>query len=228
MTNDPIKLPSFRVIAIDGGAASGKSSTSRLLAERLNLMHVDTGSHYRAVTLVCLRQGLTLQDIDALKQSLAAMSFGTVVDGHSAHMRVNGEPPFTDDQLRSPEVNAMVSPYSAIPEVRQAVKAYQQSQVTTARERGFAGLVMDGRDIGTVILPHADLKVFLTADAVTRQRRRQLEGSIDTIDDRDKRDASRATAPMRIAQDAVVIDNSSIPLVEVVEHILSLVLALPD
>lgn len=226
MTNKDISLSAFRVVAIDGGAASGKSSTSGKLADRLNFMHVDTGSHYRAVTYVCLHRGMPPQDSPELHEFLKRLVLATVVIDHCACLSIDSRPPLTDRELRSPEVNSMVSPFSAIPSVRQAVKAYQKAQVDVARHSGFAGIVMDGRDIGTVILPDADLKIFLKADPDTRQRRRQLEGTHDTIGDRDKRDASRATAPMKVAHDAVVIDNSAIPLEEVVERIVSLVLAL--
>ena len=209
-------------MAIDGGAASGKSSTSRELAIRLNLMHVDTGSHYRAVTHACLANGFSPPENADLQRFLGSLSFSTVLNGHAACMSIDGQPVLSDSELRSPEINAMVSPFSAVPSVRQAVKAYQRSQVDVARDQGFAGIVMDGRDIGTVILPNADLKVFLKADPVTRQRRRLLEGAEDTIDERDKRDASRNTAPMKVADDAVVIDNSRISLDQVVDRIVSL------
>jgi cytidylate kinase len=106
--------------------------------------------------------------------------------------------------------------------VREAVKSYQREQVDVARQEGFAGVVMDGRDIGTVILPDADLKVFLQADPDTRQRRREMEGATDVIRDRDRRDSSRATAPLKPASDAVVIDNSEIGLEEVVDIIIGL------
>ena len=130
--------------------------------------------------------------------------------------------PLTNGELRSPEVNAQVSPMSAIPLVREAVKTYQRQQVEVARLNGFSGIVMDGRDIGTVILPDAEVKIFLKADPAKRQLRRQLEGSTDAIGDRDKRDASRATAPMKAADDAIIIDNSDITLEEVVDRIVAL------
>ena len=116
----------FRIVAIDGGAASGKSSTSRELAIRLNLMHVDTGSHYRAVTHACLANGFPPQENADLQRFLGSLSFSTVLNGHAACMSIDGQPVLSDSELRSPEINAMVSPFSAVPPVRQAVKASQR------------------------------------------------------------------------------------------------------
>jgi len=217
-----MKMNHFHVIAIDGGAASGKSSTSVRLAERCNFLHVDTGSHYRAVTYACLRNGFSAEDSPALRRFLASMAFSTRVAGHEAHMCIADDAPLSSRQLRSLAVNSNVSPFSAMPVVRESVKSYQRQQVNVARDHGFSGIVMDGRDIGTVILPDADLKIFLKADPATRQLRRQLDGGSDVIGDRDKRDASRATAPMIPAADAVLIDNSDMTLEEVVELIIRL------
>jgi cytidylate kinase len=222
MTSNRQTIRSFNVIAIDGGAASGKSSTSIRLAEKCNFLHVDTGSHYRAVTHACLQNGLEARETSELRKAVRDMSFSTRICGHEAQICISGGPPLTNGELRSPEVNAQVSPMSAIPMVREAVKTYQREQVEVARLNGFSGIVMDGRDIGTVILPDADLKIFLKADPAKRQLRRQLEGSTDAIGDRDKRDASRATAPMKAADDAVIIDNSDISLEEVVDEIIQL------
>lgn len=227
MTNNGRPGPSFRVVAVDGGAASGKSSTSRLLAERFDLLHVDTGTHYRAVSYACQRAGVPPEDTPRLRSFLGSLQLRSQVEGRESRVRFNGDPPPEPADLRSEQVNRMVSHYAALPIVREAVKIYQRDQVRVAREAGFSGIVMDGRDIGTVILPEADLKVFLVADADTRQQRRVLEGGVDTIADRDQRDSSRATAPLRPAPDAVVIDNSEIPLEAVVDRISTLLEMLP-
>ena len=210
------------MVAIDGGAASGKSSTSIRLAERCGLLHVDTGSHYRAVTHACLQEGLAPSDGERLELFLARLRLGSVVEGHECLICLEGSDPLGNEALRSPAVNAAVSPFAALPMVREAVKAYQRDQVAFARDNGFGGVVMDGRDIGTVILPDADLKIFLQADPGIRQRRRELEGATESIGERDKRDSSRATAPLRPAPDAIIIDNSAIGLEEVVEKIIGL------
>ena len=225
MTNNCQALRPFYTVAIDGGAASGKSSTSIRLAERMNFMHVDTGSHYRAVTHACIAKGLDFSQTDSLVPFVRQLRFSSLVRGHECLICLEPGQPLADQQLRSPQVNAQVSQLSAVPEVRDAVKSYQREQVEVARREGFAGVVMDGRDIGTVILPDADLKVFLQADPETRQKRRELEGATDEIRDRDRRDSSRATAPLKPASDAVVIDNSKIGLEEVVDAIIGL---LPD
>lgn len=220
-------LKPFRVVAVDGGAASGKSSTSRELASRHNLMHVDTGSHYRAVSLACLREGLSAEDTPELREFVANLPLGSCVDGNESRICLESSEPVDKDELRSDAVNGVVSPFSAMPFIRDAVKAYQRSQVDIARDNGFDGIVMDGRDIGTVILPDADLKIFMTADPDTRQRRRELEGATDTVADRDKRDSTRKTAPLKAADDAVVIDNSNLSLQQVVDRISDLLSSLP-
>jgi cytidylate kinase len=217
----------FRVVAIDGGAASGKSSTSRELARRHNLMHVDTGSHYRAVSLACLNKGLDAEDSPALRAFVDNLTLDSMVDGIESRICLESSEPVRQQDLRSVAVNKVVSPFSAMPFIREAVKAYQRSQVTIAREQGFHGIVMDGRDIGTVILPDADLKIFMIADPETRQRRRELEGATDTVAERDKRDSSRKTAPLKPADDAVLIDNSNLSLPQVVDRISGLLNALP-
>lgn len=225
MTSNPEPGKPFHVVAIDGGAASGKSSTSRRLAEQCHWLHVDTGSHYRAVALAALRAGLQPVDSPGLRQFIGTLSFSSRIVGNQSLICFNeGDPP-EDADLRSEPVNQAVSPLSALPFVREAVKAYQQQQVGLARENGFNGIVMDGRDIGTVILPGADLKIFLHADMETRQQRREAEGASDAISDRDRRDSSRSTAPLKPAADAVLIDNSNLSLEGVVRKILSL---LPD
>lgn len=213
----------FLVIAIDGGAASGKSSTSKILAEQLHLLHVDTGSHYRAVTLAALQAGVPPHDGISLRRFLAQLELDTRLAGRESEIRFNGEATPAPEQLRSAEVNRSVSLYAALPVVREAVKAYQRSQVEFARSNGFNGIVMDGRDIGTVILPEAGLKVFLVADPSTREQRRVGEGGVDAIADRDRTDSSRSVAPLRPAADAVIIDNSNLSLEEVVARIRQLI-----
>lgn len=217
MTKSSERIP-FVVVAIDGGAASGKSSTARLLAERRNFVHVDTGRHYRALAFMCLRREVPPHAGGDLETAVASLKLDSVQEGRDSRIRINDEVP-AETALRSPEVNAAVSAYAAQPVVREAVKAYQREEVERARAAGFAGIVMEGRDIGTVILPQADLKVFLVADPEMRQERRRAEGAKDIIADRDRSDSSRQTAPLRPAGDAVVLDNSSLSLEAVVGRI---------
>jgi len=214
----------FIMVAVDGGAASGKSSTSRVLADRLNLLHVDTGSHYRAITHACLAEGLSARDGQALCRFLGELRFETRLQGKESVLVFAGRETPAPSALRSDRINQVVSAFAALDPVRSIVKSYQRSQVDIARNAGFGGIVMDGRDIGTVILPDADLKVFLRADPGVRQQRRILEGAVDTISSRDQCDASRSIAPLKAAATALVIDNSRLSLEEVVELIVKALL----
>jgi cytidylate kinase len=205
----------FIIVAIDGGAASGKSTSSRTLSDRFNLLHVDTGSFYRAITAEMLRRGVSAADVAAVKSALADMTLGTRVDGRSAQMEINGR--VAGDEIRSREVNDHVSHFAALPEVRTALLEYQRSQAGVARERGFRGLVMEGRDIGSVIFPAADFRFFLHAHPEERARRRASEGLQDSITERDRIDSSRKTAPLACPPGAVSIDTTLLTLSDVVE-----------
>ena len=182
-------LPSFIIVAIDGGAASGKSSSSRILADRFNLLHVDTGSFYRHITAELLRRDVAPTDLPALRVALAAMQFSTRLCGRSAQMLIDGQP--AGDEIRSQRVNAHVSHYAAIPEARHALTGYQRGQTDVARQHRFRGLVMEGRDIGSVIFPDADFRFFLHAAPAERIKRRAAEGGQDSIAERDRLDTSR-------------------------------------
>ena len=205
----------FIIVAIDGGAASGKSSSSRTLSDRFNFLHVDTGSFYRAITAELLRRGVRASDLNAVKAALAAVKLGTRVEGRSAQMEIGGR--IAGDEIRSREVNDHVSHFAAIPEVRTALLAYQRGQAEVARDRGFRGLVMEGRDIGSVIFPNADFRFFLHAHPEERARRRASEGQQDSITERDRLDSSRKTAPLACPPGAVSIDTTHLTLSEVVE-----------
>lgn len=205
----------FIIVAIDGGAASGKSSSSRTLSERFNLLHVDTGSFYRAITAELLRRGVKAADLAGVRAALADLRLGTLVEGRSARMQLGGR--IAGDEIRSGEVNDHVSHFAAIPEVRTALLAYQRGQADVARERGFRGLVMEGRDIGSVIFPDATFRFFLHADPGERARRRANEGQQDSIAERDRIDSSRKTAPLACPPGAVSIDSTRLTLAEVVE-----------
>ncbi len=206
----------FLIVAIDGGAASGKSTTSRALSERFHLLHVDTGSFYRALTAELRRQGVAATDLPAVQRVLAAMVLGTRVTGRSAQMEIDGRV-VPEAEIRSREVNDHVSHFAALPEVRAALLAYQRGQAGVARERGFRGLVMEGRDIGSVIFPDASFRFFLHADPAERARRRAREGGDDAIAERDRLDSSRKTAPLACPPGATAIDTTHLSLEQVVE-----------
>jgi 3-phosphoshikimate 1-carboxyvinyltransferase len=215
-------LRPFLIVAIDGGAASGKSSTSRALSERFNFLHVDTGSYYRAITAELLRRGLRVDQIDAVKAALPSITLGTQVDGRAARMEIGGRV-VPESEIRGPEVTAAVSHFAAIPEVRSALLTYQRNQAGVARAHGFGGMVMEGRDIGSVIFPDAGLRLFLHADPVARAKRRELEGRADAVAERDRLDATRKTAPLVLASGAIDIDSTFLNLEQVVEKISGLI-----
>lgn len=211
------------VVAIDGPAGSGKSTTARGVAQRLGLQYLDTGALYRAVTLAAQRNGIAIDDGVALARLAATLEVRVEQEG----VWLEGED--VGEAIRSPSVTAAVSGVSAIPEVRAAMLERQRALAQRA------GAVMDGRDIGTVVLPHADLKVFVTADARTRARRRQAEEAqrgrqrdLDAIAQeiaaRDQADATRASAPLRCAPDAVLLDTTAMSVDEQIDAVVALAL----
>jgi cytidylate kinase len=202
------------IVAIDGGAASGKSSSSRTLSERFNLLHVDTGSFYRALTAELLRRGVHASDTTAVGNALRTIRLSTRVTGRSAEMEIDGRV-VPDAEIRTPEVNGAVATFAAIPDLRAALLDYQRSQADTAVRHGFSGLVMEGRDIGSKIFPDADLRFFLFADPAERARRREQQGMQDQVAKRDTLDGQRLKESL---QGAVVIDSTYLTLEQVVEE----------
>jgi cytidylate kinase len=202
----------FLIVAIDGGAASGKSSSARTLSERFHLLHADTGSYYRAITAELLRLGISPDDPAGLKTALAALTLGTRVTGRNATMELNGHA-IPDAEIRGPEVNARVATFAAIPEVRAKLLDYQRGQAETARAHGFRGLAMEGRDIGSKIFPDADFRFFLLADPAERARRREQQGLHDQVVKRDTLDRQRLSESL---QGATLIDSTHLTLDQVV------------
>ena len=213
--------PPFIIIAIDGGAASGKSSSSKILAEKFNLLHVDTGSFYRHITYELLRRGVPHTNLPKLNTALADLKFTTRLNGRSAQMLIGGEP--ASSEIRGQNVNDHVSHYAAIPEVRHTLLGYQRGQVDVAKAHGFRGLVMEGRDIGSVIFPAADFRFFLHADPAERAKRRAKEGGQDSIAERDRLDSSRKASPLTCPAGAIDIDSTSVSLEQVVEKMAALI-----
>lgn len=212
----------FQIVAMDGGAAVGKSSTSRGLAERLDLMHVDTGAHYRTLTHALLQAGIDPCYPEAISEILNALQINTQLKGRSAKLSINDSVP-TDADIRSPEVNASVSKFAAFSSLRTFLFEYQRGQAEVARSNGYAGLIMEGRDIGSIIFPDADHRFFLHADEATRSARREKEGQTDSIADRDRMDSSRKTAPLICPEGATQIDTGPLTLDEVIEKIARLI-----
>jgi cytidylate kinase len=194
--------PPFIIVAIDGGAASGKSSTSRAISERFNLLHVDTGSFYRAITAELLQRGTAPGDPAAVKAALARLALGTRVVGRSAFMEIDGQV-VPEIRIRSAEVTSAVSHFAAIPELRAALLTYQRNQADVAKANGFRGLVMEGRDIGSVIFPAADFRFFLHADPAGRSKASSTtspNATVSTPSARPRRWFCRPAPPASIAQ----------------------------
>ena len=207
----------FIIVGVDGGAASGKSSTSRAVSARFHLMHVDTGSFYRALTAELLRRGVAVGDVQSIKTILPLLRFSTRVSGRSAEMEIDGR--VSGEEIRSAEVNQAVSYFAAVPELRAALLAYQRGQVDIAKAHEFRGLIMEGRDIGSVIFPEADFRFFLFADPEERARRRAEQGQADQVAERDRLDTQRKVAPLTSPPGAIAIDSTHLTLDQVIELI---------
>ena len=210
---------SHRVVAIDGPAASGKSTVSRSLARRLGFVYVNSGAMYRAVTWAVLEAGIDPGDARAVAAGVAGLdvrcSVDTDADGREQSIiTVDGVDP--GDALRADRVNAAVSPVSSVPEVREILVRLQREYANAS------DIVMEGRDIGSVVFADTPYKVFLDASEEVRQSRREAEGLNDPIADRDRQDSSRKTAPLVVPDDAVVVDTSRMTLEEVVDRVESL------
>jgi cytidylate kinase len=224
------------VIAIDGPAGAGKSTTARAVAEALGFAHLDSGALYRGVTLVALREASrqgrsgasAVELVDPETVLRVAEDWGLMLqpDGHGFSAYLQGEP--VDDAIRGPEVTAQVSAVAAVPIVREWVNIRLRAMV-----RAGMNVVVDGRDIGTVVFPDADLKVFLTAASGARAARRLLQrgrsaegGALEReealLAARDRADSSRAVAPLRRPPDAVDVDTTDLSFEEQVDHIAAL------
>ena len=187
-------------IAIDGPAASGKSTLARLLAKRLGLVMVNSGAMYRAVTWKILQRGIDPTDSAAVVAALGGMELACGIEDGGSTIRVDGEDP--GEALRTEEVNRNVSAVAAVPEVRERLVALQRDYLKVA------DVVMEGRDIGTVVFPDTPFKIYVDADESVRAERRRVMGEVDAVADRDREDSRRKTAPLKVADGAVVLDTS--------------------
>ncbi len=210
-------------VAIDGPAGAGKSTIAKAASARLGFIYVDTGALYRAVGLFALRQGVAELNEQTVPPLLDGLEVSLGFAGGAQRVFLNGED--VSEAIRQNEVSMAASRVSAIPAVRAFLFDLQRK---IAEENN---IIMDGRDIGTVVLPHAQVKIFLTASAEERAKRRFLElrekgqevsydALLDEIKERDHNDSTRAIAPLRQAEDAVLIDTSAASLPEAIELVL--------
>jgi len=215
-------------IAIDGPAGAGKSSIAKAAAKRLGFIYVDTGALYRTVALQLLKENIDPKDASAVEAALPniQVTMGHEEDGQ--HVYLNGED--VTGLIRTPEVSMMASTSSAIPEVRKFLFSLQTGMAEKYN------VIMDGRDIGTVVLPNADVKIFLTASPEVRAMRRYKElvekGAKDTYEEvladvikRDYQDTHRETAPLKPAEDGVILDTSDLNFDEVINELEKIVKA---
>jgi len=214
------------IIAIDGPSGAGKSTLGKMLAKKLNLLYLDTGAMYRAVALAVTRAGVPFRDIDRIADIAENSEIDLVGEPDAMKVMLDGEDVSVD--IRTLDAAQSASVVSTISEVRRIMVDHQRIIGNSAPN----GCVLEGRDIGSVVFPHADIKFFLTAKPEARARRRhtedQAKGRISTyeqtlaeINERDERDVSREDSPLTIADDAVVIDTSELDLYEVFEQMLT-------
>ncbi len=216
---------SIPVLTIDGPSGAGKGTVSRAVAQRLGWHYLDSGSIYRALAIAVLQQGLDLEDIDAIVKKAENIQLEFIC-GDELTVMLNGED--ITPQLASEKTGNSASIIAAYPEVRQVLLQKQKDF------RQPPGLVADGRDMGTVVFPDAEYKVFLTASAAERAKRRykqliekgidaNIDRIINDIEERDRRDRERTTAPLTPAQDAVLLDSSDLSIEQVIERVMQLV-----
>lgn len=198
-------------IAIDGPAASGKSTVAKLIARELGYTFINTGAMYRAVTWYTIKQGINPADTDAVKELLSNIPLAFGKDGSVSTVMCNGV--VLGDELTQQQVNDNVSTIAAIPEVRTLL-------VEKQREYNLSEpVVMEGRDIGTVVFPNTPFKYFVTASEEVRAARRAAQGLTDSIAERDRKDSARACAPLTMAKDATLVDTSDLSIEQVVAKV---------
>lgn len=221
------------IIAIDGPSGAGKSTLGKILAKKLNLLYLDTGAMYRAVGLAVLRAEIDVADKERIIEIAGISDIELVGEPDSLQVLLNGSD--VSKEIRTNDVSQIASIVSGISEVRKNLVERQRK----LGETSVNGAVLDGRDIGTVVFPNADIKFFLTAKPEARARRRfeedlergravSFEQTLDEINERDKRDVSREDSPLRIAEDAFVIDTSEMNETEVYEKMLEEIYMLKD
>ncbi len=214
------------VVAIDGPAGSGKGTVTKLVAEKRNLVSIDTGAMYRCVALDCINNGIDYNDIEGIKKILDNIKIDLKKENGVQKVYLNGED--VSKEIREQRVNDLVSEFSAIKEVRAKITPMQQKMGETEN------IIMEGRDIGTVVFPNADVKIFLDCDVKERAKRRfiqnQKEGIKSTYEEileniikREKINSTREIAPFVKAEDAIYLDSTNLTIEEVVEKVIELI-----
>ena len=188
------------VIAIDGTSASGKSTNAKLVAAAMGFTYVDTGAMYRTLAWYCLKNNISVDDGQAVANACRRWKTKLVCEARQVRLLVDGYYPATE--IRTSETSAAVARVAAVPKVREWMKKKQRECAL------FGDLVMEGRDIGSNVFPETDYKFYLDATLGERSRRREAEGVLENLAERDKRDSQRATAPLMIPLGAMVINNS--------------------
>lgn len=213
-------------VAIDGPAGAGKSTIARAAAAQLGFVYVDTGALYRTIGLAVCRRGIDGTDVPGILATLPEIQVGLTYQDGAQHVLLDGED--VSDAIRTPQISTYASQVSSVPEVRAYLLDLQRD--LACRQ----SVIMDGRDIGTVILPDAKVKIFLTASPEKRAARRcaelrekgqdvTVEGILADMERRDALDASRATAPLKQAEDAVLVDTSDLTLEQSIEAVLTVI-----
>lgn len=200
------------VITIDGPAASGKSSVARILAQRLGYVYVNTGNMYRAMTWAVLETGIDPNDSDAVREKAAGITIESPVAEGQTQVSANGRL-LTAEDLNSDPVNRAVSLVARVAEVRSRLVADQRALVS------LGSLVMEGRDIGSVVFPDSPHKFYIDASEEVRAARRAAQGHTDQVAERDRLDSTRKTSPLVVPEGAVVIDNSHLTLEQAVDAV---------
>ncbi|MFE9256924.1 (d)CMP kinase [Streptomyces sp. NPDC006879] len=219
--------PAAVIVAIDGPSGTGKSSTSKAVAAKLGLSYLDTGAQYRAITWWMVTNGIDIEDPQAIAVASAKPVIVSGTDPHAPTITVDGVD--VAGPIRTQEVTSNVSAVSAVPEVRTRITELQRSIAAQAE----GGIVVEGRDIGTTVLPDADLKVFLTASPEARAARRSgelkgkdaadLAATKDALVRRDAADSGRKVSPLAKASDAVEVDTTTLTLDQVIDRVVTLV-----
>jgi len=204
-------------ISLDGAAGSGKSTTAQAICQKYKYIHVDTGLHYRALSLFFLNKNILPELVPQYLLS-DTVNLTSQLDEFTVKLFVEGIY-YSKNELRNERMNKEVSYYARIPEVRSLLLKYQRGLVKYGLNQGFSGIIMDGRDIGSVVLPDANLKVFLHAEIDVRQGRRLSDGERDSISKRDNIDSTRKVAPLMCPDGALSINTGILSVDEVVSVI---------